>query len=388
MSIDRSDTQFPAGAMAATSASTTSSEVAPACLADFEVLAKEHLSHMTWEYISSGAADENTLRWNREAFERLLLKPKVLVDVSQIDTQVTLFGEEHAFPILLAPTAYHKLMHPEGEVATARGAAKAGATMVLSSFSTVSIEEVAAASKARLWFQIYAQTDHGFTRDLIQRAEAAGCSALCLTVDTPILGARNREDRCNFALPEGMGRAHLQDLKIEGQDISALHSAHRTMDEHSIYTAMLDAALGWKDIEWLLSFAKVPLLLKGVLNPADAARAVGAGVSGIIVSNHGGRNLDTIPATIDALPLVAEKVAGRIPILMDGGIRRGTDVLKAIALGARAVLIGRPQLYGLVAAGSEGVARVIEILRRELEMAMALTGRPTIAAIDHSVLWP
>jgi 4-hydroxymandelate oxidase len=187
-----------------------------------------------------------------------------------------------------------------------------------------------------------------------------------------------------------MRRAHLHGLKMEGQDIdiSALHSAHRTMDEHSIYTAMLDAALSWKDVEWLRSFSKVPLLLKGVLNPEDAARAVEAGVSGIIVSNHGGRNLDTVPTTIDALPLVAEKVAGRIPILMDGGIRRGTDILKAIALGANAVLIGRPQLYGLAAAGAEGVARIIEILRREFEMAMALTGRPTIASIDRSVLWP
>ena len=360
------------------------------CLADFEALARERVSHMAWEYIQGGAGDENTLRWNREAYERLLLKPKVLVDVSHIDTRVTLFGDEHASPILLAPTAYHKLLHPEGEIATARGAAQAGAAMVLSSFSTVSVEEVAAASKAPLWFQIYAQADHRFTRDLIQRAEAAGCRALCLTVDTPILGPRNREDRCNFALPEGLERANLHGLKMEGQDsdVSTLHSAHRTIDEHSIYTAMLDAALSWKDVDWLRSVSKLPLLLKGVLNPDDAARAVEAGVSGIIVSNHGGRNLDTVPATLDVLPLIAEKISGRIPVLMDGGIRRGTDVLKAIALGANAVLIGRPQLYGLAAAGAEGVARVIEILRREFEMAMALTGRPTIASLDRSVLWP
>ncbi|MEO8724573.1 MAG: alpha-hydroxy acid oxidase [Acidobacteriaceae bacterium] len=363
--------------------------VAPVCLDDFEALAqtREHVSEMTWEYVRGGSADENTMRWNREAFARLRLKPKVLVDVSHIDTRVTLFGEEHASPLLLAPTAYHKLLHPEGEIATARGAALGGAAMVVSSFSNISIEDIAKTAKCPLWFQLYAQSDRGFTRELALRAEAAGCRALCLTVDTPVLGCRNREDRVGFALPPGTARANLNALKFAGVEIGNLLTAHRTVDEHSIYTAMLDASLNWKDLDWLRSLSKLPLLLKGVLNPEDAARAVEAGVSGIIVSNHGGRNLDTVPATIDALPFIAEKVAGRIPVLMDGGIRRGTDVLKAIALGADAVLIGRPQLYGLACGGAEGVARVIEILRRELEMAMALCGRTTIASIDRGALW-
>ncbi len=349
------------------------------CITDFEPLAKEKMSHLAWEYINGASADELTLRWNREAYQRIRLKPRVLVDVSQLDTRVTLFGQEHPFPILLAPTAYHKLVHPEGEVATVRGAGAAGATMVLSSFSTTSVEEVTAAAKAPVWMQLYAQTDHGFTRDLVQRVEAAGCRALCLTVDSPVIGTRYFEQRVHFALPPGMDRPNLKGLK-------GASGSHRPQ-EKEIYSSTLDAALNWKDVEWLRSFSKIPLLLKGVLNPEDADRAVKEGVSGIIVSNHGGRNLDTVPATADALPLVADKIAGRIPILVDGGIRRGTDVLKALALGANAVLIGRPQLYGLGAAGETGVARVVNMLRREFEMAMAQTGRPNLAGIDRSVLW-
>jgi len=217
----------------------------------------------------------------------------------------------------------------------------------------------------------------------VKRAVAAGCKALCLTVDTPISGARNREQRAKLALPPGVGYPQLTGLKIP--DDPSLHLARL---ESSIFSSLLSADLTWKEVAWLQSFAGVPLLLKGILNPADADRAVKEGVAGIIVSNHGGRNLDTAPATIDALPGVAEKVAGRIPILMDGGIRRGTDVLKALALGATAVQIGRPYVYGLGAAGEAGVARVLRILQQEFEMAMALIGRPRIRDIDRSVLWP
>jgi 4-hydroxymandelate oxidase len=350
----------------------------PICLADFELLAKAKMSAMAWEYVTAGAGDELTVRWNQEAYQRIRLKPRVLVDVSKLDTRVNLFGHEHAFPILLAPTAAQKLIHAEGELATARGAGAAGTAMVLSCFSSTSLEDVAAVAKSPLWFQLYVQPDHGFTRELVQRAEAGGCRALCLTVDTPILGARNRETRAavkqppmpnlnGFTSPDGEDRLHTGSLEV--------------------FSSMLDAAISWKEVEWLRSFAKIPLVLKGVMNPDDADHAAKSGVAGVIVSNHGGRNLDTLPATIDALPHVVDKVAGRMPVFMDGGIRRGTDMLKALALGASAVFIGRPYLYGLGAAGEVGVTQVINILQREFQMAMALTGRTNVGSIDRSVIW-
>jgi len=349
----------------------------PVCLRDFEPLAKAKMSTKGWEYINSGAGDEHTLRWNEEAYQRIRLKPQVLVDVSKLDTGVVLFGQEHSYPILLAPTASQQLTHPEGELATARGAGSAGTTMVVSSFASTSIEDVAAVATSPLWFQIYAQPDHGFTRELVQRAEVAGCRALCLTVDTPVSGARDRETRANLQSPPLPNLSGLSGAG-GGEPIDCL----------KIFSSVLDAALNWKDVERLCSFASIPVLLKGVLNPDDADRAVKIGVAGIMVSNHGGRNLDTVPATIDALPLVSERVAGRVPVLVDGGIRRGTDVLKALALGANAVLIGRPYLYGLGAAGEAGVSKVVNILQREFQMAMALTGRTTIGSIGRSVLWP
>ena len=331
-------------------------------LADFEADARTRIAHGAWERISGAAADEITLRWNRESYDRIRLKPRILVDVSRLDTRVKLFGQEMPFPILLAPTGGQRLIHPEGELAAVRGAAAAEATYVISSSASLRVEDVAKAAPGPVWFQLYVQKDRGFTRDLVERAEASGCRVLCVTVDSPTFGARNREDRAKAELPE-------RELpNLQGKDY-------------------LDPTLTWKDIDWLRSFARKPVLLKGVLNPDDAATAVSAGVAGIIVSNHGARNLDTVPATIDALPLVVEKVAGRIPVLVDGGIRRGTDVIKALALGAAAVQIGRPYLWGLGIAGAEGVTRVVRILRKEFEMAMALMGRPSIAAIDRTVLW-
>lgn len=331
-------------------------------LFDFEGEAHKRISHGAWERIAGGSADEITLRWNREAYDHIRLKPCILVDVSKIDTRVKLFGQELPFPILLAPTGAQRFVHPEGEIAAARGAAAANAIYVISSSASMRVEDIAKSTSAPVWFQLYVQKDRAFTRDLVQRAEDSGCRALCVTVDSPTFGARNREDHAKNELPE----RELPNLK--GKDY-------------------LDPSLTWKDIDWLRSFARRPVLLKGVLNPDDAATAVETGVSGIIVSNHGARNLDTVPATIDALPLVAEKVAGRVPVLVDGGIRRGTDIIKAFARGASAVQIGRPYLWGLGVAGADGVTRVVEILRKEFEMAMALTGRPTIASIDRSVLW-
>lgn len=332
-------------------------------LFDFEKLAVDKMTHMAYEYVASGTADEITLRWNRQALDAIKLNPTILTDVSQLNTRVTLFGQELPYPILIAPTAYHKIMHPEGELATARGAGAAEAVYVVSSFTTTPLVEIAKVATQPLWLQLYVSDDRSLTKNLIQEAESQGYRSLCITVDTPVAGVRNRQQRVNFSLPEGVHTPHMADAFA------------------------LTKSLTWKDIEWLKSFTKIPVLLKGILNPNDAEKAIEAGVSGIIVSNHGGRNLDTVPATIEALPRIAEKVDKRIPVLMDGGIRRGTDVLKAIALGANAVLVGKPICFGLACGGAAGVAKVMEILRHEFELAMALTGRATIAEIDGSVIW-
>lgn len=352
-----------------------------ASLADYERAARERMAPMAWEYVAAGTGDEITLAWNHGAYGDIKLRNKVLVDVSKIDTTTKLFGQEMAHPILLSPTAYHKLVHKEGEVATARGAGTAKATMIVSSFATCRIEEIAAAAGGPLWFQLYVQPDRDFTRALVERVEAAGVSALVLTVDTPVLGTRNRETRIGFKLPDGMTRENLTAL-----DARVASATHRP-PEGQIYSAVLEPRLTWKDVDWLRSFAKVPVLLKGILDSDDAKRAVDAGASGIVVSNHGARNLDTVPATITALPRITDAVGGRIPVIVDGGIRRGTDILKALAFGASAVGIGRPYLYGLAVDGPAGVAHVVDILKTELEMAMALTGRTTLSAIDRGVLW-
>jgi len=340
-------------------------------LEEFERLAKTAMSHMAYEYVSAGAADEHSLGWNRDAYQRLRLRPRVLIDVATVAMETMLFGQTMPFPILLAPTAYQRTMHPDGEVATAAGASAAGATMIMSTAATSTFTDVACATGSPLWFQLYVQSDRAFTQELVEHVQAAGCAALVVTVDTPTLGARDRMVKAKFALPDGVLTPHLHDVSTNRRGVIV-------PDRISIT---------WRDIEWLRSIARVPVLLKGILDHDDAERAIAAGADGIIVSNHGARNLDTVPATIDALPQVAERVAGRIPVLMDGGIRRGTDIVKALALGAQAVLIGRPYCYGLAVGGAAGVARVIEILRTELELAMKLCGRPTIASIDRSVLW-
>jgi 4-hydroxymandelate oxidase len=309
-----------------------------------------------------------TLRWNREAFQRIALRPRVLRDISRIDTNITLFDDILSYPILLGPVAYQKLMHPEGEVAAAHAAAEAGATFVMSTASNCAIEDVAATG-ARLWMQIYLQGDREVTRDLVRRAEAAGARALCLTVDTPVIGTRNRQARAKFALPPDLPTPHLDTV---GRDRLSVVSAKRE-------------PITWRDVEWLRSVTRLPLLLKGILDDEDAELAVKSGAAGIIVSNHGARNLDTVPAAIDALPAIAERVS--VPILLDGGVRRGTDVIKAIALGAKAVMIGRPYAFALALDGASGVRRAIAILREELETSMALLGRASISEIDRSVLW-
>jgi 4-hydroxymandelate oxidase len=357
----------------------TATESAPVIVSDYGRLAQSRMSKMAWEYMDGAAGDELTARWNVEAYERIRLRPRCLVDVSKIDLRTKLFGRTIPFPILIAPTAYQRLIHPDGELATARGAGATGATMIVSTQATTPLEEVAAAATSPLWFQLYLQANRDFTRALVNRAEAAGYQALVLTVDSPILGMRHREQRTQFTLPPGLDRANFRGH-------AGAKTAHRP-GEGEIYSPSLDPTLTWKDVEWLRSITRMPILLKGIMTGDDAGRAVDAGASGVIVSNHGGRNLDSLPATIDALPEVVGKVSGRIPVLVDGGIRRGTDILKALGTGASAVLVGRPVIYGLAVGGPDGVARVLNILRRELEMAMALTGCTSISAIDRSVIW-
>jgi len=340
-------------------------------LYDFEKLAKENMTHMAYEFVSSGAADEFTVRWNREALDNLKIQTEVLNNVSVLDTKVNLFGTEIPYPILIAPTAFHKLMNPEGELATARGAGAASAIYVVSSFTTTPIEQIAKVATGPLWFQLYVVDDRAFVKDLIQKVEAQGCKAIAITVDTPVSGARDRQERAHFKLPDGLHPPYMIDTAFakKGEALKFKQS------------------LTWKDIESLQSMAKVPILLKGILNPVDAEKAVASGADGIIVSNHSGRNLDTVPATIEVLPGIVNKVNKRIPVLMDGGIRRGTDVLKAMSIGASAVLVGKPICYGLACGGSEGVTKVMNILRKEFEYAMALSGRPSIASLDPSVIW-
>ena len=343
-------------------------------LDDYESAAKERISPMAYEYVAAGAADELTVRWNREAFTSYELLPHVLEDVSSLSTRCTLLGHDLPHPVLLAPTAYHKLLHPDGERETARGAGAAEAVLVVSSSATMTIEEIAPAATSPLWFQIYLQPDRGFTREIVGRAESAGCKVLCLTVDAPVSGPQNRIRRAGFTLPPGLS-APMNPVSNRQRRVTEGREPFRTRFPAT-----------WKDVEWLLSFATVPVVLKGVLRGDDADRAAKSGVAGLIVSNHGARNLDTAVATIDALPDVARKVAGRVPVLLDGGIRRGTDVLKALALGASAVLIGRPYMYALGVSGANGVAAVVNTLRNELEMAMALTGQTSLAGIDPSIV--
>ena len=335
-------------------------------LFDFEKKAEELMTKMVWEFVASGAADEITLKWNREAFDKIKIQTHVLNDVSKIDTKMSLFGQQLSYPILIAPSSNHKIMHPEGEVATARGANLGFATYVVSSSTTTPIEEIAKVATQPLWFQLYVGGDKTFVKDLVQKVESHGVKALCLTVDLPVSGVRNRQDRAKFQLPAG------------------LENPYRSNTEKAL---SYRKSVTWKDIGWLKSITKMPVLLKGILNPADAEKAVQSGASGIIVSNHGGRNLDTVPPTIEVLPYITKQVKKRIPVLMDGGIRRGTDVVKAIASGADAVLVGRPICYGLACSGAEGVAKVLGILKRELEIAMALLGITSIAGINQSVIW-
>ena len=352
-------------------------------LADFETRAREVLDRGAYDYYAGAAGDEFTLAENRAALNRIFLRPRVLVDVARIDPQLTLFGDRLAMPVLVAPTAFHRLAHRDGECATARAAAAAGTVMVVSTLATCTLEEIAATSTGPRWFQLYFYRDRGLTTELIHRAEAAGFRALVLTADTPRLGQRERDLRSGFQLPEEVRMANFEArhplmAKIEAGGVE------RTLVNYA--NEMLNPSLTWDDVAWLRGISPMPVLVKGVLTAEDARLAVKNGAGGIVVSNHGGRQLDGAIAPVRALPEVAEAVAGAVPVLMDGGIRRGIDVLRALALGATAVLVGRPVLWGLASDGEAGVARVLEILKAELIAAMALSGRPTLASIDRSLI--
>ncbi|MEU1022104.1 alpha-hydroxy acid oxidase [Streptomyces sp. NPDC005904] len=350
-------------------------------LADFHDAARDVLPAPAYDYLQGGAADERTVRWNAEAYERLALLPRVLTGTAGVDTRRTLYGTELPAPVLLAPTASHGLFHPDAEAATVRGAAATGTLTTVSTFSTLTLEEIGAAATGPWWFQLYVQRDRALTEDLVLRARAAGATACVVTVDTPVTGLRERDLRNGFALPSHGMPANLAGRAAE-LGPNAADSAHR-----GIHDPRIDPAVGWSDLEWLCSVSGLPVLAKGIVRPDDARRAAETGI-GVWMSNHGGRNLDTAIAPLVTLPAVAEAVAGRVPVLIDGGIRRGTDVVKALALGADAVAIGRPYVWGLAVGGAEGVTAALSALHRETELALALLGAPDLAALTPDLVRP
>ena len=352
-----------------------------AAVGDYQAYARERMSEQAWAYLAGGAADELTLQDNRQAFDRLRLRSRVLQDLRGGNTRLRLFGQDYEHPIFVAPVAYQKLAHADGELACVLGASALRAGMVVSTQASIELETIAAQSQTPLWFQLYIQPDRDFTAALVRRAEAAGYRALVLTVDAPVSGIRNREQRAGFALPAAIEAVNLRGMRPLA--VSADPSASSLL----LGGPLLNAAPTWADLAWLRAQTRLPILLKGILCAADAEQALAAGVDGLIVSNHGGRTLDGLPATIEALPEVAAAVQGRVPVLLDGGIRRGTDILKALALGADAVLVGRPCIFALAAAGAVGVAHVLQLLRAELEVAMALTGCADLASIGPQTIW-
>lgn len=349
-------------------------------LYDYEALARERMAPAVWDTYAQGSEDEITLRANRSAYAAVRLRPRTLVDVRSCDTSTTVLGAPLRLPVMIAPMSVHQLAHPDGEIATARAASAAGTVLVEATLSSCSLESIAAAVPGSpLWFQLYIYRDRELTRSLLARVESAGYRAIVLTVDAPYVANRERDRYNNFSLPEQftfgnfVGSGYREEGAAEITPITWQNRGEREI-------------LTWEVISRLRSLTSLPIVLKGILTAEDAARAAEAGVEGIIVSNHGGRQLDGVLPTIEALPEVAAAVNGRCEVYMDGGIRRGTDILKALALGARAVLIGRPVIWGLVVNGEAGVRDVLHILEQELLLAMRLAGRPTIPSIDGSLV--
>lgn len=343
-------------------------------LTQLEVDASRVLERAHFDYFAGGAGDELTVDENVAAFARIALRPRVLRGVGAANLETTLLGRRLSMPVVVAPTAFHCLAHEDGECATARATHAAGSLMIISMAATKTFEEIVAAvggdPRAQLWFQVYLQPDRGFTLDLIRRAEAAGCSALVVTVDSPVFGRRTRDLRNGFVdLPAGL---HCANLRTNGDD------RYRSIQ--------FDASLDWDAIQWMRSVTTLPIVLKGITHPDDAVTAVRRGCGGIIVSNHGGRQLDSVAASIDLLPAIAAAVGGHVPIVLDGGVRRGTDVVKALARGATAVAIGRPILWGLAVDGEAGVGEVFGFLERGLREALTLCGCRTPRDVAHADL--
>lgn len=343
-------------------------------VSEYQELARQKLPKMYYDYIRGGAEDEFTLRENIEAVQRILLRPRVLVDVSSINMSTTLLGYNLHSPIMIAPTGMHKLAHPEGEVATARAAAACNTIMVLSFSSMCTLEEVASSCSAVRFYQLYMYKRRDLTESIVKRAERSGYKAIVLTVDTPRLGRREADIKNKMIVPK-VPNYELLSVDINSKDGSNLEA---------FATEAFNPSVTWKDIQWLKSITSLPILIKGVLTAEDARNSVAAGVSGIVVSNHGARQLDYSPAPISVLEEVVQAVSGAIPVLLDGGVRRGTSVFKALALGATAVMIGRPVIFGLAARGEEGVRKVVEMLNDELEVTMALAGCCTVRDISRS----
>ena len=350
-------------------------------LHDFEVAGQPRLTSNALDYYRSGANDGHTLSNNQAAFARLRLRPRMLNDVSHVRLETSVLGLPLSAPIGFAPSAFHGLAHPDAELATVRACAAAGRVMTLSTLSNTSIEEVAAQADGRLWFQLYLYRDRELARALVERAGAAGARALVLTVDTPRLGRREANERNGFVLPPHLGmpnvgsREQMSQIDAEGGSQLAEYFAE-----------LIDPSLSWRDVEWLRGITDLPIVLKGILTAEDAELAVQHGAAAIWVSNHGGRQLDTAVASIEALPEVVQAAGGRAEVYLDGGIRRGTDVLKALALGARAVFLGRPVLYGLACGGEAGVSRMLDLLTEELRLAMALSGQSDVAGLSPALV--
>ncbi len=337
-------------------------------LLELEAAAQSKMTSMAFDYYVSGADDEITLRENREAFTRLALHYRVLTGLTDRKLETTLFGQKISMPVIAAPTAFQRLAHEKGELATAVATQKAGTIMTLSTIASTSLEEVRASSPdLDLWFQVYMYKDQGLTLELLRRAEAVGVKALALTVDTPFLGRRERDIRNRFSLPDNIVLGNLM-RGLNTLPTSAGSGLSAYVKE------MFKLNLAFTDLEWLRNHTNLPILVKGICHPQDAIQSLEHGANGIWVSNHGGRQLDTSPATINVLPRVADAVAGAAPIILDGGVRRGTDVVKALALGANAVAIGRPILWSLAIDGEAGVTNTLELLRAEIDAALGLCG--------------
>jgi isopentenyl diphosphate isomerase/L-lactate dehydrogenase-like FMN-dependent dehydrogenase len=335
----------------------------PLNCAEYEQLAETLVEPGPWAFLSGGAGDETTLRANEAAFGRWTFRPRVLVDVDAVTTETTVLGTPVATPLLVAPVAYQRLFHPDGELGVARAAAAQGTVMCTSTMTTFSHAELAEGAPGLLqWVQLYAMSNEESTRAHLEDAVAAGCSAVVLTVDTPVLGRRERDFRASFEIPA--------DLPLPYASTLLANAAHSPATHRGLFSA----SITWQDIEWIAELTKLPVLLKGILTADDTTLAVEHGAAGIIVSNHGGRQLDGAPATLDALSEVVEAAAGRVEVLFDGGIRRGADAVKALALGAQAVLVGRPPIWGLAVDGESGAARVLELLRAEIATTLALLG--------------